>query len=174
VIAVRCKVITVRQAETPGDFEAASRLIAAMAAWDAQETQARGMPSEGLLEMYYSQTVPQLQAKFSHARAGLFLAWAGAAPAGCAGFSYSCEGAAEIHKVFVHPDFRGRGAARSLMMRLLAAMKEADFSEARLETVEFMTEAISLYRSFGFAPCPPFRDVLDELKAVNIFFRRAL
>jgi GNAT superfamily N-acetyltransferase len=166
--------IEVRRAETSNDFEAASKLIAAMAAWDAHETRARGMPSEGLLDLHYNQTPEQLQTKFSHPRAGLLLAWADAAPAGCAGFSRSGENAAELHKMFVQPEFRGRGAARLLMSAVLAAMKAADFSEARLETVDFMTEAISLYRSFGFVPCPPFHDVLPELAAATVFFQRPL
>jgi len=166
--------VSVRQAKTPEDYGTARRLIAIMAEWDATETRARGFPADNLLEQNYSQTPEQLMAKFSSPGAAMLIAWVDSEPAGCAGFSNSGNNAAEIHKMFVRPEFRGRGAARALMAAVLSGMKENGFAEARLETVDFMTEAIALYRSFGFEPCDPIHEVLEELKDITVFFRRAV
>ncbi|MDB5524789.1 MAG: GCN5-related N-acetyltransferase protein [Rhizobium sp.] len=166
--------VSVRQAETGADFKTVWSLIADMGEWDARECAARGIPGSDVIQTYYNYTADRLTAAFSAPGTAMFIARLDGAAAGCCGYADAGDGAAELCKMFVQPDFRGRGAARALVSTVLSGMQESRFSEARLVTVNFMTEAISLYRSFGFDPCAPFEDVPESLKDITVYFKRAL
>lgn len=52
---------------------------------------------------------------------------------------------------------------------LLAEAQAQGFAEVRLETVSFMTDAIRLYRAFGFAACPAYCESPASLKPITVF-----
>jgi GNAT superfamily N-acetyltransferase len=164
----------IKKAKTTADFAAARRLIDIMAEWDEAETRAQGFSADKLIPELYSQTPDDLRAKFSAADAAFLIAWDDGQPAGCVAYSRLDGNMAEINKMFVDPDHRGRGCARALMTAALDGVTRAGFSEVGLETVTFMKEAIALYRSFGFEPCEPFHYVIEELKPITVFFRRTV
>jgi len=56
----------------------------------------------------------------------------------------------EIKRIYVRPQFRGKGIARQLLEQLIMLAREGDYSAIRLETIQFMTAAQRLYRTFGF------------------------
>ena len=58
---------------------------------------------------------------------------------------------AEIKRVYVRPDARGQGIARAIMARLLDDARTERFAMVRLETMDFMRQAIALYQSIGAA-----------------------
>ena len=58
---------------------------------------------------------------------------------------------AEIKRVYVRPNARGQGIARAIMARLLDDARTERFAVVRLETMDFMHQAIALYRSIGAA-----------------------
>ena len=58
---------------------------------------------------------------------------------------------AEIKRVYVRPDARGQGIALAIMARLLDDARTERFAVVRLETMDFMRQAIALYRSIGAA-----------------------
>ncbi len=61
------------------------------------------------------------------------------------------EKTAEVFEVSVHPAWRRRGLARSLLSRALCALRARNINVIRLHTVaEFRTRASDLYRSVGF------------------------
>ena len=62
----------------------------------------------------------------------------------------------EVKRMFVRPDFRGRGVARRVLEALEAAAQDAGIRTLRLETGERQPEAIRLYESAGYRPIPPF------------------
>jgi putative acetyltransferase len=64
----------------------------------------------------------------------------------------------EIKRVFVPPDYRGRGIARALMARLEADLREHGITVALLETGISQPEALGLYRALGYAERGPFGD----------------
>jgi len=63
---------------------------------------------------------------------------------------------AEIKRMYVDPQARGRGVGRSLLEHLLDAAHAEGFRVARLETLAFMSEAQGLYESLGFRDTPAF------------------
>jgi GNAT superfamily N-acetyltransferase len=68
------------------------------------------------------------------------------------------ETTAEIKRMYVRPDARGRGIGRALLERLLDDARAEGYDVARLETLSFMTDAHALYRSLGFHDAPMFDD----------------
>ena len=75
-------------------------------------------------------------------------------PAGCGGFSRFDETAAELRRMYVTPEARGRGVAKALLAWLLHDARKAGYRRVRLETGNRQEEALGLYRSAGFSPIP--------------------
>ncbi|HEY1876725.1 MAG TPA: GNAT family N-acetyltransferase [Rhizomicrobium sp.] len=63
---------------------------------------------------------------------------------------------AEIKRLFVRPQARRIGVGKALVAAVLNTARERDYSEVKLDTLPEMESAIALYRSFGFAPVPPY------------------
>lgn len=81
-------------------------------------------------------------------------------PAGCGGIKLfgSTDGAAygELKRMYVRPQFRGRGFGKLLIDYLSAYAREQGVSLLRLETGIYQPEAIGLYERMGFYQIPPF------------------
>jgi ribosomal protein S18 acetylase RimI-like enzyme len=62
----------------------------------------------------------------------------------------------EIKRLFVRPQARRSGVGKALVGAILAIARERGYREIKLDTLPEMENAIALYRSFGFAPIPPY------------------
>lgn len=80
------------------DFEEAHALINVMGKWDAEQSRKFGVPDVVLMEYIYGHTVETLMEKFRQRAAGFFLARMDKYVVGCAGYSKSDDGIAEIQK----------------------------------------------------------------------------
>ena len=65
------------------------------------------------------------------------------------GISYLGDDVAEIQKMYVRSNFRGRGIARKLLMRLIDRAKTQKYSSICLDSAKFMTSAHSLISFCG-------------------------
>jgi len=74
----------------------------------------------------------------------------GGRPVACGAFRPMDAKAAEIKRMFVEPDLRGRGIARRLLAELEERARRAGYSLARLETGVRQAEAIRLYEAAGY------------------------
>jgi GNAT superfamily N-acetyltransferase len=77
-------------------------------------------------------------------------------PVGCGGIRPAAPATAEIKRMYVVPDRRGRGIARTLLAALEDAARARGYRELRLETGVSQPEAIALYTASGYAPTEPF------------------
>jgi len=75
---------------------------------------------------------------------------------GCGCLRPIAPGIAEIKRMYVRPEARGRGLGRQLLDALLAAARQEGYREARLDTDGLMPAAHHLYRAAGFRPCEPY------------------
>ena len=64
------------------------------------------------------------------------------------------ESRIELRKMYLAPGLRRRGIGKWLLDRTLQQAWEMAYEEVVLETASVLTEAIGLYRSFGFEPVP--------------------
>ncbi|GGX77721.1 GNAT family N-acetyltransferase [Streptomyces hiroshimensis] len=64
------------------------------------------------------------------------------------------DGDAELKRMYVVPEARGRGLARRILAALEDSAREAGRIRMVLETGDKQPEAIALYESSGYAPVP--------------------
>ena len=71
-------------------------------------------------------------------------------------------GDAEIKRMYVAPDQRGRGFARAMLAELERSAAAAGRTRVVLETGTAQPEAMALYRSSGYHPIPTFGHYREE------------
>jgi len=62
------------------------------------------------------------------------------------------DGVCELRKMYLLPEYRGRGWGRKLLERALAFARTNGFRRMELETSSKLVEAIALYKRNGFTP----------------------
>jgi len=61
----------------------------------------------------------------------------------------------ELRKMYLHSSYRGKGFGKLLLDNALAQARQPGFERVTLETASALKEAISLYKSYGFAEYQP-------------------
>lgn len=82
------------------------------------------------------------------------------------------DGWAELKRMWVIPEARGRGISRLLLEDLENRARNAGALYIRLETGIANTEALGLYRKVGFLPCDPFGDYLPD--PLSVFMEKTI
>lgn len=78
----------------------------------------------------------------------------GAEPAGCGCFRPYDENTVEIKRMYVKPEYRGKGVAHEVLARLETRAAEMGYQAAVLETGLGQPEAIRLYEKSGYLRIP--------------------
>ncbi|MGH9343070.1 MAG: GNAT family N-acetyltransferase [Terriglobia bacterium] len=87
----------------------------------------------------------------------LLLAKVAGRAAGCAALRRMDSQTGELKRLYVRPEFRGQGIGRTLTKKIIEEARERRYFRLRLDTLDSMAEAQSLYRSLGFAQIEPYR-----------------
>lgn len=95
----------------------------------------------------------------------------GGGPLGCVAM-VACRDYAEVKRLYVPAQGRGRGLARALMAALEAQAKAAGKAFIRLETGDALVPAVALYRSLGYVARGPFGDYPEH--PASLFMEKAL
>jgi ribosomal protein S18 acetylase RimI-like enzyme len=69
---------------------------------------------------------------------------------GCVGLRPLDAQTCEMKRMYVKPDFRGKGIGRLLGEQIIQQAKERGYQSMRLDTADTMHAAQGLYRSLGF------------------------
>lgn len=73
---------------------------------------------------------------------------------GCGAFKEFDSNTVEIKRMFVHPDFRGKGIASTVLKELEIWASETYYTNCVLETGKNNPEAIALYQKNGYTIIP--------------------
>jgi putative acetyltransferase len=100
--------------------------------------------------------------------------WSGAELLGCGALKELGLRHGEIKSMRTAAAHRRKGVARAMLWHILAEAEQRAYTLLSLETgsMPAFEPAQALYASFGFAPCPPFADYIDDPHSV--FMERLL
>ena len=105
-----------------------------------------------------------------------FVAWRDGRPLGCAGVAF-LDGFAEVKRMYVRAEARGKGIAEALMDRLARTAQEAGLHRLKLETGDRQQAAIRFYARCGFEICgafEPYAAMPPENIATSVFMAKTL
>jgi GNAT superfamily N-acetyltransferase len=141
--------IEIRSAEDPATLAAARILI-------RDHIQAHSTTQD---KRVTERLVAALPSPYLAPHGGLWVAWDRTAPLGCLALHALSPEVAELKRMYVRPDARGRGVARALTTHAIAIAAARGYSHLRLGTLPTMHAAQRLYMSLGFRPIAPYRPV---------------
>ena len=87
---------------------------------------------------------------------------AGGVAVGCGGLRPLTAGGAEIKRMYVRPESRGKGASVAILQALEAAARGLGLAELVLETGTAQPDAIRFYERNGYVPIPNFGPYIGE------------
>lgn len=100
----------------------------------------------------------------------LLLARADGDPAGLGGVRHLDTDVAEVKSMYVAPPYRGTGLGRRILARLDAIALEHGCRAIRLDTSDYLTPAVDLYRSAGYREVAAY----NENPKADLWFERSL
>ena len=100
----------------------------------------------------FAEELATLPGAYAPPRGGVWIARVDGNDAGCVALRPLDGGAAELKRMYVRRAWRGRGLGRRLGETAIGFARAAGYKAVCLDTLSGMTEALALYRSFGFRP----------------------
>lgn len=84
--------------------------------------------------------------------------------AGCGAIKEHDATHAEVKSMRTAPEHLGKGVGRQMLEHILSAARSRGYRRLSLETgsTPDFDAAHALYRKFGFRPCPPFADYVED------------
>lgn len=91
---------------------------------------------------------------------------------GCGAILRDSRGWAEVKRMYVRPDQRGRGMGKRVLAEIEGVALRCGLPVLRLETGIHNTEALALYRRAGFTECAPFGDYAPD--PLSVFMEKSI
>jgi putative acetyltransferase len=139
--------IEIVTAQNPQHFSDAKELILAYVQW----------LNFDLSFQNFDQEMADLPKMYSSTDGGLYIAYLNHHPVGVVGLRRLTETEAEVKRMFVRDEAKGKGIGRALLTTCIETAKKLNYHAVRLDTAEFMHSAIKLYKDHGFVEIPAYR-----------------
>jgi len=107
----------------------------------------------------FKEELKNLPGKYAAPTGRLLLAFADEKIAGCIALRKIDDETCEMKRLFVREDFRGSGAGKKLIEKLIAEARALGYKRMLLDTLpDKMPKAVALYRFYGFCQIVPYYD----------------
>jgi putative acetyltransferase len=109
--------------------------------------------SMGLPETFqdFGTELQGLPGKYRSPRGVLALAFIDQRPAGTVALRPLQGTACEVKRLYVRPEFRGRGVGRALMLWIIERARALGYTTMHGDTLPIMSDALRMYRDMGFS-----------------------
>ncbi len=114
----------------------------------------------------FEEEVETLERAYGPPGGRFLLLRAGDDTAGCVALQDLGGGICEMKRLFLRPEFRGRGLGRKCAEEVVQIAREMGYASVCLHTLPSMRAAIVLYRSMGFREIAPY----DETSVEGVLF----
>ncbi len=114
--------------------------------------------SQSLAQQNYDEEIEHLEEKYGPPRGRFYVLCVNGAVAGCVGMKPLDEHCAELKRLYIRPEYRGKRRGEYLTRRILADAKREGYAYVRLDTLPPLTTALELYRRLGFYEIPAYYD----------------
>ena len=98
----------------------------------------------------------------SKGRGGFFVAYLEDEPVGCGAVRCNEPGTAEIKRMYVAPQARGRGVGKQVVRKLESVARHLGVTRLVLETGPRQPEALAVYKNSGFVQIPLFGEYIGS------------
>ena len=103
----------------------------------------------------YDEELRHLEKKYGPPKGRLYLLRVDGQAAGCVALHPLEDGTCELKRLYVRPEFRGHKLGRLLVERIIEDARAEGYPCLLLDTLDFLTSAIALYREVGFEVSEP-------------------
>ena len=111
----------------------------------------------GLCFQNFDQELADLPGDYAPPEGRLLLAEYENQLAGCVALHKLQDGTCEMKRLYLRPQFRGKGLGRGIANRIIAEARQLGYQCMRLDTVEpVMKDAVAMYRMLGFNEIAPY------------------
>jgi len=142
------KILNFAQAESPAQIAQARELF-------LEYAQSLGF---SLCFQNFDQELAGLPGDYAPPEGRLLLAEYGGQLAACVALHKLDPGICEMKRLYLRPQFRGKGLGRTVAERIIAEARQIGYQRMRLDTVEpVMKDAVAMYRKLGFKEIAPYR-----------------
>jgi len=142
------KGLTLTQAESPAQIAQARELF-------LEYAQSLGF---SLCFQNFDKELAELPGDYIPPEGRLLLAEYGGQLAACVALHKLEPCICEMKRLYLRPQFRGKGLGRVLAERIIAEARQIGYQRMRLDTVEpVMKDAVAMYRKLGFTEIAPYR-----------------
>jgi ribosomal protein S18 acetylase RimI-like enzyme len=105
----------------------------------------------------FEKELAELPGAYAPPTGRLLLAFADNKLAGCVALRKMTDEVCEMKRLFLRPEFHGKGLGRKLAQRIIDEARAIGYQRMRLDTLsEQMGSAIGLYRALGFKEIAPY------------------
>jgi len=106
----------------------------------------------------FEQELKELPGPYAPPGGCLLLAMKGKRAIGCVAVRPLWDDICEMKRLYVRPEFHGRGCGRLLVREIIRRAENIGYRAMRLDTLSSLKQAMRLYESFGFRKIEPYYD----------------